>query len=228
MSKPFVREKVYKFFSQFKPLTYQKGEVLLRAEDPPQGVFYVKNGYVRLYTLSEDGRELTLNIFKPGSYFSMMWALGDIPNSYHFEAMTEVKVLRAPKETVNDFIKNNPDVLFELTSRILIGLNGLLNNIEYITSRNASKRVISSLLILAKRFGEKTKSNGLLINFQLTHQDIANITNLARETVSIEMKKIEDKGIIEYEGRQLMVKNIANLENELITQKEENSSPHVV
>jgi len=43
------------FYHQFSIRTYKKGEILIRADDNPQGVFCLKKGYVRQYIISKTG-----------------------------------------------------------------------------------------------------------------------------------------------------------------------------
>jgi len=84
------------FYSQFQVRRYKQGETLIRADDDPQGIFCLTKGYVRQYTISRTGLELTLHILKPISYFPMVWAVNGTPNVYFFEALTPVEVGRAP------------------------------------------------------------------------------------------------------------------------------------
>ena len=60
------------FYKQFTTRNYKKGEMLIRADDDPQGIFCLKKGYVRQYTISKNGFELTLHILRPISYF--LWS----------------------------------------------------------------------------------------------------------------------------------------------------------
>lgn len=223
-----VSNKLEKFFSHFKSIHYRKHEIVIRADDTPQGVYYVKEGFVRLYVIFEDGRELTLNIFKPGSYFSMIWAIADIPNAYYFQTMTETLLQRVSKSMVIDFIKKNPDVLFEFTKRILIGLDGLLANIGHLLSGSAYDRVIAAILLSARRFGEKRGKDKILIKLSLTHQDIANLAGITRETASIAMNKLKRKKILSYDHHLLIINNIRALEKEPLLESKEQSPPHAL
>lgn len=218
-----VSNKIENFFSQYKIIRYKNGETILRADDIPSGAYYVKSGHVRMNSILHDGRILTVNIFKPGSYFPMLWIISNLENSYFFQAMTDVEIRRVTKEMMINFIKNNPDVLFELTHRILIGLNSLITNIEYLFSGNAQSRVASALLLLARRFGEKKDKNEMIIKLFLTHQDIANCAAITRETASIEIKKLERKGIINIQNR-LLVVNLGKLEKEIEIKEEPQSN----
>ena len=105
--------------------------------------------------VTEDGKELTLNIFKPGSYFPMVWVMGDSPNKYEFQTLTKVELIRTSKESFLSFIEKDPEILMDLTRRILTGVDGLLTNIQYIFFGNSYHRVLSVLVICARRFGEK-------------------------------------------------------------------------
>ncbi len=221
LMKRYVPGKLKPFFSKYKSLTYKKGDTILRADDQPQGVYYIKTGFVKLDSILVIGRELTLNIFKPGTFFPMMWAIGNIPNSYFFIAQTDVSVNRAPKNEVLIFLKKNPEVLFELTKRILIGLSGVLANIEYMLSGDCYHRVVGATFLCAKRFGQKGKDAKLTINLPLTHQDIANIAGISRETTSISLKKLEKKRIISYKNRLIIVNSIKKLSQESLNLKKE-------
>ena len=114
------KEEFVEFYKQFTIREYKKGETLIRADDDPQGIFCLKKGYVRQYTISKAGLELTLHILKPTSYFPMVWAVNGTPNVYYFEALTPVEVGRAPRDQVVDFIKDKPTVIFELMSEFFV------------------------------------------------------------------------------------------------------------
>lgn len=208
-------EKLEKYFSGFKKFSYQKGEIILRADDQPRGVFYLKKGYIKLYSLSQNAEELILIIFKPEDFFPIMWTINDTPNNYYLEAMTDVELYLSPKQEFLKFIEGNNDVLFELTSRILTRFGGILTRMEHAIFGNARSKVAAIILICADRFGAKVKKN-IVIEVPLTHQDIAELIGLARETVSIEMEALQKKGLIEHFGKYLVVKNLQKLKNESV------------
>jgi CRP/FNR family transcriptional regulator len=77
-------------------------------------------------------------------------------------------------------------------------------------------RIISALLLLAKRFGEPLPDGAVLITINLTHQDIANIVGVARETVSLEMEDLAQKNLIVDKQRKITVRNVPLLEEEAL------------
>jgi CRP-like cAMP-binding protein len=206
------------FYKQFVTRNYKKGEMLIRADDDPQGIFCLTKGYVRQYTISKNGFELTLHILKPISYFPMVWAVNGTPNIYYFEALTPVEVGRAPREDVVNFIKDKPTIIFELLSELIEDYAESLTRIEHLVFSDAYRRVISVLLYIAKHFGEP-KNNNIIVGHIFTQQDIATLVGVARETASNELSKLEKKGLIKYIDRSIIFTNMEKLELELVSSK---------
>ena len=207
------------FYKQFSTRKYKKGENLIRADDNPQGIFYLTKGYVRQYAISKTGIELTLQILKPIAYFPLIWAINGAPNIYFYEALTSVEVGRAPKDQVVSFIKNKPAVILELMSKLLGDYAETLSRIEHLVFSDAYRRVISVLIYIAKHFGKESKQ-GIMVHHRFTQQDIATLVGVARETASIEIGIIERKGLVQYIDHAMIFKNIAKLELELTADRE--------
>lgn len=207
------QQKLNQFFSQYKLRQYKKGETFLRAGDSPQGIFFIKKGFVRLYSLSSYGKELTLVLYKPGDFFPVVWVFTSQPSIYYFETLSKVEMSRAPREKFINFVEGNKDILNETIYHIIQRFQVALRRMESLTFGNASSRLASVLLIYANRFGIK-QEDGIVIPIPLTHKDIANLVGMARETVSIELKKIIDKGVVQRSGRFLTVKNRKSLEKQ--------------
>lgn len=125
-----VKQELGDFFKKFKNQRYKKGEVLIRADDEPSGVFYLLDGVVKRYSISPAGEELILNVFRPISFFPMSWVLNDTDSSHYFEAMTNVEVYKAPKKEFLNFISGKPEILLDLLSRIYHGLEGYMMRME--------------------------------------------------------------------------------------------------
>jgi CRP-like cAMP-binding protein len=210
-----IAKKIDKFFTQFKHVTYKKGEIIIRADDNPSGIFYLISGNVRKYAISKKGDELVVNIFKPISFFPMSWAINNEPNEYFYDALTSLEIYRAPKEKVVEFIKNNPDVLYDLISRVYRGTDGMTRRMTYLMNGNAYARLNIELIIHAKRFGKKI-DNSAKIEVKVSEKELASQSGMTRETVSREMKELKDKGLVNFNKNILTIKSIEELENELV------------
>ena len=202
------------FYNKFESRHYKKGEVLIRADDNPQGVFCLTKGYVRQYTLSKGGAELTLHILKPVSYFPMTWAVNDTFNIYYFEALTPVEAGRAPREEVIKLIRSKPELIFDLMKKLLEEHDETLARIGHLVFSDAYRRALSVLIYLAKHFGEDVNGQRV-VKHRFTHQNIATLVGVARETASNEINKLEKKGLIKYVDHAIVYKGMEELEAEL-------------
>jgi CRP/FNR family transcriptional regulator, cyclic AMP receptor protein len=210
-----VPKEVELFFSKFTPLQYKRGEMILRAGDPPVGVLYLKKGFVRMSFVAPSGEMLVLHIYKAGSYFPMTWAMNKIPNRYFFQAITGVELLRAPEEEVCRFIKDHPEVLEHFMTRLLTGMSGVLGRMEHLIFESAYDKTILVLLYYIKNFSESAQKAGTLI-VPLTHKEIAAWIGTTRETASIQIELLKRKKLIQYNRRFIVVPNIGKLKRELV------------
>jgi CRP-like cAMP-binding protein len=138
-----VSKKLDLFFSQFPKRQYKKGEILIHADEEPSGVFYLKEGVVRQYAISKKGEELVVNVFKQVSFFPMGWVFNQTRNNYYYEALINITIFKAPREKVITFLKSNPEVLYDLISRVYKGIDGLFTRMTYMMSGGAYERLIT-------------------------------------------------------------------------------------
>lgn len=198
------------FFTQFKQQTFKEKEIIIRAEEEPTGILYIQEGFIKTYALDKKGNEIIVNIYKPNAFLPMSWALNNTPNNYFYESMTNVVVWKAPKDETVTFLKRENEVMYDLLRRVLIGADGLLTRMTYLLSGNAYLRLVSELLISAKRFGNKEP-----ITLRVTEQQLANQTGLTRETVSREMKLLKQKNLIQVQRSMIILIDLKKLEEEL-------------
>lgn len=217
-------EKLVNFFQQFKTLQYKKKAIILNSNDDTSSVFYIKSGYIRVYRISEDGEELTLTILKKGDFFPLTYGLSSNKTSYYLEALTPLEIWKAPQEIFLKFVKGEPDIYFELTNQLMVRFNSVLTRMEYLIFSNAYTKVASTLLMCAKGLGEEIDGT-LVVKVPLTHKDIATMIGITRETTSLEMKKLERKGLIIRSGKNLIITNQKLLEKETLQYFSVDSSP---
>ncbi len=84
-----------------------------------------------------------------------------------------------------------------------------VDNLEY---KKANERIAYRLLFLASRFGVKNKDT-IVIDAPITHELFANSINLARESVSREMGRLTEKGIIAKVDHRIIITDLAALKN---------------
>lgn len=208
-----IQEKLENFLKQYKTRKYGKSEILIRGDENPSGLFYLKSGIVKKYVISQKGEELIVDVYKPTYVFPMSWAINDFPNYYYYEALTDIEVWFAPKSEIITFIKNDKDLLFVFLSRIYKSVDDFLWRMTYLMGGSAYERLITEIIIQTKKFGIK-KENGLY-ELKTTEKELAGETGMTRETVSRELKILKDKKLVSLEKKTLKIRSLDELEKEL-------------
>ncbi len=94
-------DKIDKFFDSFPQKKFEKGEIFLDANTKPYGIYYLKQGAVRQYIVSKEGKELTMHFYTPGSFFPLFWAMNNDLPDYFLQSITATVLHIVPK---NQFI----------------------------------------------------------------------------------------------------------------------------
>jgi CRP-like cAMP-binding protein len=205
------------YFATYPTRSYKKRMPLITAGDRLEKIFYLKKGYVRLYSVSPDGQELTLLIYKPGDFFPIYVALKPAtPYRYWAETLTDAVITTVPVESFVHFFKENPEVIMDLSERIMTRFDGSLRRMEYLAFGTALQRVASLIIILGEQYGKKT-AEGIAIEAPFTHKDLANLTGITRETVSAIMSDLKKRGFIDDQNQQILIKSIEALTKESLT-----------
>jgi CRP-like cAMP-binding protein len=196
-----------------------KGQIIQSTDD--RRVFnYITSGYVKRYLIANDGSLGVQVIYGPGDVFPITLAfsilfdqtINESPETYYYEAVTEVEVHTINESELKDSVEDNPRLYRDLMSVAGKRLHSTLHGLENLTLKNSYHRVAHELLYLGQRFGEQ-KSNGVKILIPLTHQDIADILSLTRETVSTCMVQLRDKKLIST-NKNIIIRDMEKLEEE--------------
>lgn len=201
------------FFTQFPQKKLQPQELLLPIDQVPQHIIYLEDGYVRQYAVSDEGDEFTFNYFKPNTFFPLNLILHHRSNPYYFTGASQGIYREAPREQVLDFLQSNPKILFHLLIRITSGINGMLLRLESLVFGDARAKVAAAVYLSYLRFGQKSQGEeiceqeqpGTVIKLELSHELIAYLTGLTRESVSSEMIKLKKEGLINYRRKKICV-----------------------
>lgn len=208
-----IRQKVAAFFKDFPLKQYEKGQILVYADDDPGGVFFIESGEVRQYTITNSGNEVVVNVFKPPAFFPMSWAINRTPNEYFFETASRASLRVAPADKVVAFVSENPDVLLDLLSRVYRGTDVLLRRMTHLMKGSARSRTVLELVIACQYFGKPKDSSSFVV--EIPESELAARAGLSRETVSRELHKLHKKGLLEISQKHIVIRDPNALEQEL-------------
>lgn len=198
------------YFLQFKPIHLRKGEVIFRPDFPSNNIFYVESGYIKIYSLLENGDEKIIMFYKNHDIFPLNKIFKNSPKNFFAETLTSVTVRCVDENEFQQFLNNNPKAMMELINYFSYYIELYSDRIENLGFMQASFKVMSSLLNLADRFGVVCE-NGIKIEIPINQREIASTLAMTRETVSREFEKLQKEGILFSKNHEIFIKDINRL-----------------
>jgi CRP-like cAMP-binding protein len=208
-SKEIIENTVKEFFSKYPQRHFKKGQILVYAGDDPDHIFYLVSGAVRQYDISDRGDEIVVNVFKPVAFFPMSWAINRTPNPYFFETTSDVELHVAPADDTVEFIKSNPEVMFNLLSRLYSGVDGLQRRMAHLMGGSARSRLLFELITECRRFGKLQDDGSTMIS--TSEIELAQRAGLSRETVNRELSKLKQNGAVYYTNKYISIPKVDTL-----------------
>ena len=176
-------EQIMRFFRKGRPFRFSRGEIILRGNSEPTGVYCVDKGQVKVYSINDAGDEYIHIIYRHGEIFPMIWAFKNIYRNVFYEAMESSLLWMIPRDTFLKFAQSSLQISYGLLQQMIEQFNTYADRIDNLEYKRADERVIYRLLFLAGRFGTR-HGGSMTIEARLTQQDIARSINVARESVA--------------------------------------------
>lgn len=214
MSQNHQSDIIRQLFNKGLPIAAAKGETILGDDGDgvePNGVYFISSGYVKVYTIGNDGSERVRYIHGAGEVFPITWAyLDSKPDGCYFSALSDCVVWRLARDWFTHFVRNRADIGYAMSLQLARQYNTASERIDNLEYKRAGERVVYRLVALAQRFGIKT-DEGIAIEPVLTHEVFAGTVNLARESVSREIEKLVRLDIVRYIDHHLVITNVQRL-----------------
>lgn len=194
---------------------FLKDEIIVQGNEEPEGVYFIQAGYVKAYSVSQLGQENLLLIQGVNEIMPLPWALdGSQKLGIFYEAMSDVTVLSTSKNSLRSAMGSNSWLTEQMLRQLVNAFTVYAQRIQSLGFRIPRERVISCLLDLATRFGKQVGHN-TVIKAPITHQDIADSTNMTRETASRAIELLTKDGLLAQENHFFVIKNESKLQAEL-------------
>ncbi len=205
-------ESIVAYFSDGLLMHFSREETIINGIDEPEGIYLIKEGFVKAYSVSQAGQGNLLLIHEAGEFIPLPWALdGAHTTGLFYEAMTDVTVLRTSKSKLRTAMGNNTWLSQEILKQTVNIITVYTQRIQTLEYRSTRGRIIAELICLAERFG-KSKITGIIINAPITHQDIADSINMNRETASRALELLFEEGLVGQKNHLFVVPDLVKLQ----------------
>lgn len=181
----------------------QKGETLYRAGDPFTAIFAIRSGFLKTYTISENGDEQIIGFHLPGEIIG----LNSIDSQKHpstAKALETSLICKLPYDELDMLSADIPGLrqqLMRVMSREILEDQELM---FLLNKKSADERLAAFLINLSFRFGKRGLAQD---SFKLVMKksDIANYLGMAVETISRLFSRLQNQGLIIYKSREIKI-----------------------
>ncbi len=184
-------------------------EAIFHEGDELRSIFFINKGKVRTFKMNNDGKELVTGLHGPGDFLGYMSVLEGGRTNESAEAMEESELAVIPREEMLALLYKDRDVSIRfikmLTREVKEKEAGLLE-LAYASVR---QRVAQALLRLHQRYGENGDPG---LGVRISREDLATIVGTATESLIRTLSDLKEDRMIEMQGREIRISDIARLE----------------
>lgn len=190
---------------------YQKDEYIYHKGDDADKIHLVLSGFVKVASLSSDGREVVKGIWGEKDLFGEQAIVCEGKRlDYAQAAINGTEVCTIPLKTLQDQMQKNK----LLTQQVLEFIGNRFRKtelkVESLVFNTARKRILEFLKERADRYGSKVGYETLIKN-HFTHQDVASLTGTSRQTVTTVLNELRDKNLINFDRKQVLIRDMERL-----------------
>lgn len=163
-------------------------------------LYIIKSGSVRLYKITEDGKELTLDILGTGHLFGEITSFrSGVP--LFAVTMEDSVICEMDSGQFRKVITEKPELALKYIEIVTARLQETEDMLEYMAYGSVRKRLLFLFNKLVTKFPAPRSDGGWIpLPVEMTHQELASMTGSIRETVTPILNQLADEGILRKEG----------------------------
>lgn len=188
-----------------------KGEYVYFPDQPSTMIYILKEGRIKIGSISSGGREVIQAILSPGEVFGELALVGkETHDDYAMALDKKVVICKLPVEQVEEMMHTNIDLNLRLNKLMGFRMMKLERKLQDLIFKDGRTRIIEFVKDLALNKGKKIGLE-VFVKHNLTHQDIANLTATSRQTVTTVLNELKDKNLIYLKRNKFLVRDIDQL-----------------
>lgn len=203
---------LHDLLSTYSLRKFKRGQTLLFQGEVPRYAYVVKSGTVKTYNISPLGEEQLISLSSEYDILPEAWFLGEASVAYYFyEAFTDCTVYAIPRDELVKKVQGSPEftsLLLQRFMRLYVGASVHINALEQPRSRD---KLVHLLHYLMMRYGENTGKDKCKLTLRLTHQTLANMLGVTRETIATEIARLRREKIVDYKQQTYIINKTALL-----------------
>ncbi len=185
--------------------SYKKNMLIFMEGEPGEAFYYIKTGKIKVFRTHEDGKEHIVHLLGEGDVFGEVTLFNNTSYPASASVYEDAVVGIIKNQDMENLVRNNPELALKLIKILVRKLTFAQQKVKELTFNDVFSRTASQILKLASEYG-KNGNNGIVIDIQLTRQELADMIGTTRETVSRAISKFKkEKSITEEDDKIIII-----------------------
>ncbi|WP_334187500.1 Crp/Fnr family transcriptional regulator [Noviherbaspirillum sp.] len=195
-------EEMRKVKAELRIKQFARREIVLQKGGIGDSLLFLLSGQLQVIDVTEDGRAIGLRMLNVGDFFGEIAVINGSTRSASVIAMSPVLVAFLPRTTALHLFSHSPSVANQMLRHLAEKIQRDSEFRALLSINNTSRRLYSFLVLLK----QKKPGNVEVVENLPTHQDIANMINTSRETVTRALLTLVQQGIVQKDTHRLIIR----------------------
>ena len=191
--------------ARMRPRDTDAGTVVVSHEELGDALYVIASGKFKVVLYGETGREIILSMLHAGDFFGEMALLDRQPRSANVVAVEDGELLSLDRVAFQNHLVGHPSTALAILAEMSRRLRHADEVIGNLALLDVYARVARAIRDLAQKQGEPV-DGGVLIRERPTQQEMAGMIGTSRETVSRALNDFTRRGLLEMNGKQILVR----------------------
>jgi CRP/FNR family transcriptional regulator len=180
---------------------FPKNQIVCYQGDPLTSIHLVKKGFLKAYTILDTGDTRTMFLLSPGDIFPIAFSLTmdwqHYQVRYFYQSLTDSELDILEQADFRRTIESDPKMTATYMTYMSASNQAIMNQLEAMKHKTAKDKIILLLPYLVDKIGKKVRPHTYKLELKLSHQEIADLSGITRETTTALLKELEGDGIIQ-------------------------------
>lgn len=190
-------EQMNEIMKVVRSISYKKGEIMYHAGDTSDALYIVNKGQIKIYRLSESGKEQLVRILNPGDFTGELALFQDTVHESYAEAMVNTQICMIQRKDLQDLLLKYPTI----SLKVLTEFSSRLETAEKQTTRFATEKVETRIALFLVECLDNEQEDGNSIILPMSKKDLASYLGTTPETLSRRLREFESYGYIQQTGQ---------------------------
>jgi CRP-like cAMP-binding protein len=189
---------------------FPRNSAIYLPSDAADGAFLLGRGRVRICCNTAEGKQAILAFIDPGELFGELALVQGGKREERAEAVVDSTVILLPGDELRRLTEESGALSLGITKLIGWRRTRIERRLRNLLFRSNRERIGHLLLELAEQYGTTT-DDGVLLNVKLSHQELASVIGVTRETVTTLLGEMQLEGLLKIRRQRIVIRNLRRL-----------------